>query len=430
MNVGLISLGCAKNRVDSEIILAMCRDAGATLVNDVDDADLVIINTCGFIKASQDESFGVIDNIYNQGKKVLIAGCLVGRFIEELEKRYPNATICGLNDYDKLHLVLKDLLSSDVKPFTPIRRVYTTEPFSAYLRISEGCNNRCSFCAIPLIRGSFRSRPLNELLEEVDVLIKNGKKEIILISQDTTAYGRDLKDGTNLLTLLTELCKRKEIISIRLLYLYPKDVTKELVDFIKEHTQIAPYFDLPFQHASNKMLRLMYRRDTYEHALNLIAYIRKEMPDAIIRTTFIVGFPGETEEDFKILLNFVREQRFNHLGVFTYSRELGTPSYYFKDQVQEEVKIQRRDTLMNTQKLISLENNEKLVGKVMEGFVTSYNNYMKMYEVRTYFNAPDDIDGTIYLDTKTKLNVGDIVRIEIISAFVYDLRAKLVSLSS
>ena len=424
--VGLISLGCAKNRVDSEIILAMLQGANIEITNNLDDADVVIINTCGFIKSSQDESFEVISSVYKTKKQVLIAGCLVKRFEEEIKERFPNAFVVGISNYDKLHLTLEEIFHTKVASFNPMQRVYTTLPFSAYLRISEGCNNNCAFCAIPLIRGRFRSRPLSEVVKEAQELVKSGKKEIVIISQDTTRYGSDLEGDVNLLTLLKELVKIKGIVSLRLLYLYPKDVTFELVNFIASNPLIAPYFDLPFQHAGNKVLRSMYRRDTLEYSKNLINYIRLKIPHAIIRTTFIVGFPGETEDDFKTLLDFIKEVKFNHLGVFTYSRELGTKAYDFTDQVPEDVKNRRKEIVMETQKGISLTNNINLIGRELKGFITSYNTRLKMYEVRTYFSAPDNIDGTIFLRTNEKLSVGDPVLIKITKAFVYDLEGTLI----
>ncbi|MFA5421886.1 MAG: 30S ribosomal protein S12 methylthiotransferase RimO [Bacilli bacterium] len=427
--VGLVSLGCAKNLVDSEIILAMFEDSGYSLVNDPQEADIIIVNTCGFIAASKEESIDTIFEMAKYEKKLIVTGCLIQRYYDQIKESLPEADLLvKIDDYPVLNKLIEQLNGGGEKiaPFNPLRRVISTESFSAYLRISEGCDNRCSFCAIPLIRGPFRSRPYDEVMEEAKVLAGKGVKELVLISQDTTHYGRDLNDGHNLISLLKGLLELKEFTSLRLLYLYPDEVSDELIALIRDEPRIAPYFDLPIQHASNRILKRMGRRSTKEKVKALVEKIRHEIPHAILRSTYIVGFPGEKEEDFQELVAFTEDIKFNHLGVFSYSKEEDTPSHDFKDQVPEEIKKARRDQIMEVQRKISYRNNCGLVGRVMDGLAVSYNHEAKTYKIRTYFNAPDDIDGNITLTSERKLTPGDAVKIRIIAPFVYDLYAELI----
>lgn len=429
LKVGLVSLGCAKNLVDSEIILGMFDDSGYALVNDAQEADIIIVNTCGFIAASKEESIDTVFEMAKYGKKLIVTGCLVQRYYDQLKDALPEADLLvKLDDYPKLHQLIERLNDDGEKiaSFNPLRRVISTESYSAYLRISEGCDHRCSYCAIPLIRGRFRSRPFEEIVQEARILADKGVKELIIISQDTTNFGRDLPNQPNIVTLLKSLLEIKEFVSLRLLYLYPEEVSDELIALIRDNSRIAPYFDLPIQHASNRILKRMGRRSTKEGLLKLIAKIRKEIPHAIMRSTYIVGFPGETEEDFKELVEFTEESKFNHLGVFTYSREEDTPAYDFEAQVDEDVKKRRYEAIMETQKKISYRNNRGLVGRVMDGIVTGYDLSSKTYRIRTYFNAPDGIDGNITLTSDKKLNNGESVKIRVLAPFVYDLYAELI----
>jgi len=414
--VGLVSLGCAKNLVDSEIILGMFNDAGYELVNAPEEADIIIVNTCGFIKASKEESIDTIFEMASYKKKLVVTGCLVQRYYDQLKESLPEA--------DKL---IEELNVGDtIKPFNPLNRVISTESYSAYLRISEGCDNRCSYCAIPLIRGPFKSRPYEEIIREAKALATKGVKEVVVISQDTTKYGKDLPGQHNIVSLLKGLLEFKEFVSIRLLYLYPDDISDELINLFANNPRLAPYFDIPLQHASDRILKRMGRRSTKQGLLKLIAKIRKHIPHVILRSTYIVGFPGESEEDFQELLAFTEEVKFNHLGVFTYSKEEDTPSFDYDQQVDEEVKKKRYETIMEAQKKISYRNNRELVGRVMDGLVIGYNPDSKTYRLRTYFNAPDGIDGNIILSTEKKLVPGDLVKVRILAPFVYDLYAELI----
>ncbi len=429
IKVGLVSLGCVKNLVDSEIILAMFDESGFALVNNPEQADIIVINTCGFIASSKEESIDTIFEMAKYNKKLIVTGCLVQRYYEQLKEALPEADLLvKLDDYPKLHKLIEGLIDNGDKiaPFNPLHRVISTESYSAYLRISEGCNNRCSFCAIPLIRGPFRSRPYEEVMQEAKILANQGVKELVIISQDTTRYGTDFDNGHNIVTLLKGLLELKEFVSFRLLYLYPDEISDELIYLVRDNPRIAAYFDIPLQHASNKILKRMGRRGTKEEMVTLISKIRKEIPHVILRSTYIVGFPGESEEDFQQLIDFTKEIKFNHLGVFKYSKEEDTPSYDFEQQIDEETMKKRYEEIMETQKKISYRNNCNLVGRVMDGIIIQADVASKTYRVRTYFNAPDDIDGHITLTSDKKLNTGDIVKIRIIAPFVYDLYSELI----
>ena len=328
------------------------------------------------------------------------------------------------DEYSLLPSKIQSLFKDEkvVDKFDIFTRV--TEPsFSTYIKISEGCDNFCAFCAIPAIRGRFVSYPIEEIANYAKKAANSGSKEIVLIGQDPTSYGKDIKDkNINLVSLLKELDKIENISKIRLLYLYPDGITDELIDFIKTHKKMSHYFDIPIQHCSTKILKLMNRRDTKKTTEILFNKIKKEIPDAILRTTLIVGFPGETTKEFNELLTFINKYKFNHLGCFTYSKEENTKAYFLPHQVRENTKFKRKDILMKNQAKISYELNKDLIGRKFSAFVTKVNS--EDYFVRCDYNAPDDIDGNIILKTDKKHNVGDIVEIEITHAFVYDLIAK------
>lgn len=427
--VGLISLGCAKNLVDSEIILGMLKKSNFEVVNTIEESDVIIVNTCGFIEASKKESIENILDVISYKKKTVVTGCLVERYLDELKESIPEVDLwVGIKDYYRLNELLEELLNKEVEidKFNPFVRLLSTPDYMAYLRISEGCNNCCAYCAIPLIRGHFRSRSKEDVLLEAKLLADRGIKELVLISQDTTRYGRDFKEKYNITDLLKDLVKFDGFKSIRLLYLYPDEIEDELIDFIANNKKVAPYFDIPFQHSSNAVLKGMLRRGTKEDYQVLIDKIRAKIPHAILRTTYIVGFPGETDDDFVDLIAFTRKNKFDHMGAFKYSREDGTKAYDYPNQVSEELKRARLNKLMDVQKKISYENNKARIGEIMEGIITAYNPSTNIYNIRTYWNAPDDIDGTISFKSDKKLKVGEIVKIKISSAFVYDLFAELV----
>ena len=429
IKVGLISLGCSKNLVDSEMILGALANSKFEIVNTIDDSDVIIVNTCGFIESAKEESISNILDVVKYGKKVVVTGCLVERYLEELKTSIPEVNLwIPIREYAHFAEKIESLFEEkvEVEELNPFVRMLSTPPFMAYLRISEGCNNCCAYCAIPLIRGHFRSRPFNDVIEEAKLLASNGIKELVLISQDTTRYGSDFKDKKTIVDLLKELLKIKDLISFRLLYLYPDEITDELIDLIKDNPRIAPYFDIPFQHSSTPVLKGMLRRGTGESYQALIDKIRSKIPHAILRTTYIVGFPGETDEDFVNLVAFTKKNKFDHMGAFTYSREDGTKAYDYKDQVSEALKKARLAKIMEVQKKISYQNNKARIGEVMEGIVVEYNATNKVYGLRSYWNAPDDIDGKISFVSNKEHKIGDVVKVKITNAYIYDLFGEVV----
>lgn len=429
IKIGLISLGCAKNLVDSEMILGALANSKFEIVNTIEDSDVIIVNTCGFIEASKEESIENILDACRYGKKVVVTGCLVERYLDELKASIPEVNLwIPIREYKNFSTLVEGLFDNtqEVEELNPFVRMLSTPSWMAYLRISEGCNNCCAYCAIPLIRGHFRSRPFNDVIEEAKLLAKNGIKELVLISQDTTRYGTDLKEKVSIVDLLKEIKKIEGITSIRLLYLYPDEISDELIDFIRDNPIVAPYFDIPFQHSSDHVLKGMLRRGTHDDYQKLIDKIRAKIPHAILRTTYIVGFPGETEEDFVDLVAFTKKNKFDHMGAFKYSREDGTKSYDYPDQVDEALKAGRLGKIMEVQKKISYQGNKARIGEVMHGIVTEYNPVNKVYSLRSYWNAPDDIDGKISFVSNRDLKLGDEVDVKITNAFVYDLFGELV----
>lgn len=427
--VGLISLGCAKNLVDSEMILGALANSKFEVVNTIQESDVIIVNTCGFIEASKEESIENILDVCKYGKKVVVTGCLVERYLDELKASIPEVDLwIPIREYCHFAELIEKLFENkqEVEPLNPFVRMLSTPPWMAYLRISEGCNNCCAYCAIPLIRGHFRSRPFDDVIEEAKILAKNGIKELVLISQDTTRYGTDFKPQKSIVDLLKELVKISEFKSIRLLYLYPDEITENLIDFIAKTPVISPYFDIPFQHSSDPVLKGMLRRGTHESYQKLINQIRTKIPHAIIRTTYIVGFPGESDEDFVNLVAFTRKNKFDHMGAFKYSREDGTKAYDYDNQVEEALKAGRLAKIMEVQKKISYQNNKARIGEVMHGIVVEYNPVNKVYGLRSYWNAPDDIDGKISFVSNKELKLGDEVDVKITNAFVYDLFGEVV----
>lgn len=425
--VCLVSLGCAKNLVDSEMILAMFPLTSYTLSASPKDADLIIVNTCGFIEDAKKEAIDTILEMAKYDAKLVAVGCFVERNLDELKEAIPEVSLwVPLKEYSSLHAKIGELIGeNDLLPISPLRRVISTSSYSAYLRISDGCDNMCAFCAIPYIRGRMKSRPLEEIVQEAKNLREDGIKEISLVSQDPMHYGKDFPNHQpDMLALMKEL-DSLGFYSIRLLYLYPEEVTDEELDFIASSKSIAPYFDVPIQSASDHVLKEMNRHGTVEDMRILFKKIRERMPKAILRTTLIAGFPNESEEDHQETLSFIKEVRFDHLGVFTYSREEGTAAYKRKNQVPENVKKERYNELMETQREISFSMNKEHIGEVMEGIVIGYDPMKKMYSLRSYWNAPDGIDGNIYFKSEKKLTEGEVTHVKILKAGVYDLLGEL-----
>lgn len=426
--VCLVSLGCAKNRIDSEMILAMFPADRFVLTNNKEEADLIIINTCGFIESAKKESIDVILEHASCKGKLVICGCLATRYEEEIRQEFPEADlVVSINDYEgfaeKLRILMDEPL---IKTINPLRRILTTSKYSAYLRISEGCNHFCSFCAIPLIRGRFRSRPFEEILEEAKMLKKEGIKEISVISQDTTIYGHDFKGHKPNIVDLLKALEEVGFASIRLLYLYPSEITDELIDAIAQSEVIAHYFDVPIQTASNRILKLMHRLDDADSTRALLHRIRQRCPDAIIRTTLIAGFSGEQESDHKKAVALLKEIKFDHMGVFAYSVEEGTFGATLPHRCRESTKQRRVKELMEVQKGISYELNKSRVGSIQKGMVIAADQRRGKYLLRSAYNAPDDIDGEVRFTSPIPLEEGDIVEIKITQAFVYDLAGEFV----
>lgn len=425
--VALISLGCPKNLVDSENILGLLIKNHYQIVTNKDEADIIIINTCGFIESSKKESIEVILDNINKSQKVVVTGCLVNRYVEELKKEIPEVDLwIPIRDYPRF----TTLLASIGEPVTNYEglndkfRLVSTGSYSAYIKIGEGCSNNCTYCAIPLIRGPYVSRSYESIIEEAKELASKGYKEIILLEQDTTRYGWDLTPRKTIVDLIEGLLKIKELEFIRLLYLYPDEISDELIDLIAKEQRLTAYFDIPIQHSEDNILKAMNRRGDKALLTNLFRKIREKVPNAILRTTIMVGFPGETKKDFDNLMKFVEEIKFDHLGAFKYSREEDTIAYSFPHQVREATKQKRLDALMTLQQKISYTQNKKHLGETMKGLVIGKEN--GYYLLRSYFNAPDDIDGKIVFSANKELEEGQIVKVKITESYVYDLYGVMV----
>ena len=425
--VALISLGCAKNLVDSENILGLLLKNHYQIVPNKDEADILIINTCGFIEASKKESIDVILDNINKKQKVVVTGCLVNRYIDELKREIPEVDLwIPIRDYPRFNVLLKTL-DNDITNYEGLNddyRLVSTGSYSAYLKIGEGCSNCCSYCAIPLIRGPYVSRPFESVINEAKKLASEGYKELIVLEQDTTRYGLDLKEKKTIVDLLEELVIIPGLEYVRLLYLYPDEITDELIDLIAKEEKLTPYFDIPIQHSEDNILKAMNRRGDKKYLTNLFNKIRNKIPHAILRTTVMVGFPGETEKDFNNLMKFIEDIKFDHLGAFKYSKEEGTTSYNFPHQVRETTKQRRLESLMELQQKISYEQNKKHIGEIMTGLVVGREN--GYYLLRSYFNAPDDVDGKILFSSSKNLEEGDKVKVLIKESYVYDLYGEIV----
>lgn len=430
MKLGMISLGCAKNLVDSELFLGLCTKYNIEITNDITEADIITINTCGFIDKAKEESLDTIMEIVkikeeNKNLKIIVMGCLVQRYLKDLQKEIPEVDyFIPIRDYNKLDDIFMLLTSSSSHhELSYTNRIISTGNTSCYVRIGDGCDNRCSYCAIPLIRGPYRSRPSEDILNEVKYLAKKGIKDITLISQDTSKYGIDL-NNYNLANLLDDIANLHLFKTIRVLYLYPDEVTDEIINVFKKHEEIVNYFDIPIQHASNKLLKAMNRRGSKELIESLINKIRENIPDAVIRTTIIVGFPGETKEDFEILKDFIKKMKFERLGAFTYSDEENTKGYTMDHKVTPRTMNKRYNELLEIQKEIALEYNESRIGQTLEVLVEEYDEEILMFKTRSYAEAPDDADGYIYVPGD--LQVGDYVKIKITATYDYDLIGEII----
>lgn len=427
INVSLINLGCAKNQVDSEAILSLFDDKeNFSIVTDLDCANVIILNTCAFIHDAETESFNFINDLKeykNKNTKIVVVGCLVEKYHDLLKKKYPYVDIfVGFKDFLNLPSLISNLIKQKInKPYSVFSRINEPSSFSTYIKISEGCNHNCGYCIIPLLRGKYYSYPFEDIVNYIKNSISKGIKEFTIIAQDTSYYGKDFKDNSkNISYLLKTLDDLEGIEFIRVLYLYPNEVDDEFISTVKNSKHVVPYFDLPIQHASTKMLKLMNRNDTYESLISLVKKIKKNIPEAILRSTIIVGYPNEAEEDIEILKEFLSITKFNHVGVFTFSNEKNTKAYSLNNHLDEKTKELRKMEIIQHQKKISYNLNLAMVGKSYKAIVTDQVDE-NTYLVRTSFNAPDDIDGDVYLKTTEKLLLGDVVKVKVTDAYVYDL---------
>ncbi len=428
MNVGFISLGCSKNLVVTEEVIGLFKRHNFNIVNNEKNADIIVINTCGFIETAKQEAIDTILEMaqYKEGRcKYLIAiGCMVERYEEEMKKALPEVDLfIRIKDYNKIWAKISELLKSEISNEC-LRwedRVITTGDTMAYLKIAEGCSNYCTYCAIPKIQGKYISREFDEILEEAKNLSKKGIKELIIIAQDTTKYGIDLYGKTRLSELLQELCKIDGIQWIRFLYAYPESITDELIKVVKENDKICKYFDIPIQHISDEVLKRMNRKSDAESIKKLINKIRNQIPEAILRTTLIVGFPGETNEDFENLYEFVRDTKFDKLGAFTYSKEDGTPAEKMPNQVHPSTKKARYNKIMKLQQKISEERLKSKIGKTYRTLIEEKSFDGRYLIGRTYMDVPDE-DGVVFIkNTTDKELIGKFVDVEIINVQEYDL---------
>ncbi len=432
MKVGFISLGCSKNLIDTEMGMAVLKDHNFEIVNDPKEAEIIIVNTCGFIASAKEEAINTILEMAEYKKqncKYLVGmGCLVKRYKEDLEKLIPEVDLwLSISDYKEFWnkiaaMVGKEVEENDYMSYR--NRVISTGKKMAYLKIAEGCDNFCTYCAIPYIRGRYESRKFEDIVEEAKQLADQGYEEIILIAQDTTKYGIDLYGKLRLPELLTEICKIEKIKWVRFIYAYPESITDELISVVKKEKKICHYFDIPIQHFSDDVLKRMNRKTTGENIKNIVSKIRNEIPDVIIRTSLIVGFPGETENDFEILKNAVEDLKFDRLGCFTYSKEDGTPAAKFENQVHPRTKEKRKNIIMNIQNEISTEKMKEKIGKEYEVLIEDYSDDGLFYVGRSYMDSPDT-DGVIYVNIEDDL-IGKFVKCKVVNSSDYDLVAEII----
>ena len=433
--IGMISLGCPKNQVDAEHMLALVDEKGWSIVDYVDGCDAVIINTCGFIDDAKKEAIeNILDTVElkKEGlvKKIIVTGCLAQRHKEEIAQEIPEVdAVVGIGANGDIISIIEKVMQSDeiIETYPPEcslpldgQRILTTPEHWAYLKIGDGCSNRCTYCTIPYIRGDMRSREMENILDEVRQLAETGVKEIILVAQDTTSYGLDLYGELRLPELLNRLSEIDGIEWIRMLYCYPDRITDELIQTIKNNEKVVNYIDLPLQHSNDRILKAMNRRGTQAQIREVISKLRSEIPDVVIRTTFIVGFPGEGEEEFEDLAVFVNEIEFDRLGCFTFSPQEGTPAYDMENQVDEETKMRRGEIIMQDQMSIVEEKNNEKIGRIFRTIVEEYDPYSDSYTGRTYMDAPE-IDGLIRFTSSEELDIGELVNVKVFDIDEYDL---------
>lgn len=440
MKILFVSLGCDKNLVDTEVMLGMLTGKGYSITDDENEADVVVINTCCFIGDAKEES---INNILEmaelrksgQIKALIVTGCLAQRYKEEIQTEIPEVdAIIGTTAIDTIVDTLEGVLAGqshnhiediNLPPVYDKKRIVTTGGHYAYLKIAEGCDKRCSYCIIPKVRGNYRSIPMESLIAEAEQLVEFGAKELILVAQETTLYGKDLYGEKSLPKLLHELCRIDGLYWIRILYCYPEEITDELIETIRTEEKVCHYLDIPIQHASDNILKRMGRRTNQQELRDMIAKLRERIPDICLRTTLITGFPGETQEDHEELMAFVDEMEFDRLGVFTYSAEEDTPAATFDDQIDEELKKDRQAEIMELQQEIAFEKAQDAVGRTVLAIIEGKLPDEHAYAARTYMDAPG-VDGLVFVQTSAELMTGDFVKVKITGSYEYDLIGEIV----
>jgi ribosomal protein S12 methylthiotransferase len=440
MKILFISLGCDKNLVDSEVMLGLLTEKGHTITNDEKEADAIVVNTCCFIHDAKEESIQTILEMAalkeTNLKALVVTGCLAERYKDEILEEIPEIdAVLGSTSYASIVEAVEEAAGGhhyrhyDSIDYLPdnskVKRVVTTGSYMAYMKIAEGCDKHCTYCVIPKIRGAYRSVPMEELLAEAERLAGEGIKELVLIAQETTIYGTDLYGRKMLPELLRKLCKIEGFEWIRLMYCYPEEITDELIQVIKEEEKICHYIDMPIQHCDDDILKRMGRRTNQKHLRNVIEKLRSEIPDMVIRTSLITGFPGETQEQFENLYRFLNEMELDRVGIFTYSQEEDTPAAEFPDQIPEEVKEQRREELMLLQQEISYEQDETFIGQEMKVLIEGYLYEEDIYVGRTYRDAPK-IDGSVFVKAEEEIISGDFVKVKITGAQEYDLMGEVI----
>lgn len=440
MKIMFISLGCDKNLVDTEMMLGILAQKGFSFTDAEEEAEAVVVNTCCFINDAKEESINTLLEMAElkksgQIKALIAAGCLAERYREEIQKEIPEVdAILGTMAIEQVAEALEGVLAGESRnryrdinevPTYGKKRIVTTGGHYAYMKIAEGCDKHCTYCIIPKVRGNYRSIPMESLIKEAEELAEGGVKELILVAQETTLYGVDLYGEKTLPKLLKKLAEVPGIYWIRILYCYPEEITKELIDVIKQEEKVCNYLDIPIQHASDKVLKRMGRRTDRAELQSIIKQLRREIPDICLRTTLITGFPGETEEDHKELLDFVEKMQFDRLGAFTYSQEEGTPAAAMEEQIEETVKEERRASLMELQQEIAFAKAEDMIGRVLTVMVEGKIADEDVYVTRTYKDAPE-VDGFLFLNTAAELMSGDFVKVQVTGSNEYDLMGEIV----
>ena len=435
MNLFFVSLGCDKNLVDSEKMIALLVSQNISVTSTPEDAEIIIVNTCGFIHDAKEESIETILEMAEYKKtgkcvSLIMTGCLAQRYADDIQKEIPEVdAVVGTTAYDRIFEVVKDTLQGkkecalndlDYLPKNLTNRVHTSSGYSSYLKIAEGCSKHCTYCIIPKLRGNYRSVPMEELLVEAEQLAKEGTKELIVIAQETTVYGVDLYGEKRLPKLLHELCKIDGIEWVRLLYCYPEEIYEDLIDSMIRNEKVCHYLDIPIQHSNDTMLKRMGRRTSHDDLVRIITHLRERIPDITLRTTLICGFPGETQEIHEELMQFINDMEFDRLGAFTYSPEEGTPAAAFEDQVDEELKKDWQADVMELQEEVIFDKNEEMKGRELYVFIEGQVEDDNAYVGRTYRDAPD-VDGYIFINTDETLMTGDIVKVKVTGAYEYDL---------